>query len=145
MGGAALLCAPSSFDSRRRTPLPTYVYRCQQCGQVIERRQSFTDAALTECESCSGQLQRVLQPVGIIFKGSGFYSTDYRPGGKAGNGADETSKSEDSAKSERTGSSDTKSSSSPSTSSKPSDTKSSSTSGSSAPASSPSSGSSSSS
>jgi putative FmdB family regulatory protein len=125
--------------------VPTYVYRCQQCGQVIERRQSFTDAPLTECESCSGQLQRVLQPVGIIFKGSGFYSTDYRPGGKAGNGTDEKPKSEDSATSESKASSDSKSSPSSSTSSKPSETKSSSTSGSSAPASSTSSGSSSSS
>ena len=108
-------------------PVPTYVYRCQQCGQVIERRQSFSDAPLTECESCQGQLQRVLQPVGIIFKGSGFYSTDYRPAGKAANGADEKSKSseEASTKSESKSSSETKSS----TASKPADTKASSSSG----------------
>jgi putative FmdB family regulatory protein len=117
--------------------LPTYVYRCQQCGQVIERRQSFTDAPLTECESCQGQLQRVLQPVGIIFKGSGFYSTDYRPGGRSGNGADEKSKtSEDSfAKSESKTSSDPKTSTTSSTSSKPTDGSTSSSSGGSAPAS----------
>jgi putative FmdB family regulatory protein len=58
--------------------VPTYVYRCRQCGTTIERRQSFQDAPLTECEACSGSLYRVLQPVQVIFKGSGFYSTDYR-------------------------------------------------------------------
>jgi putative FmdB family regulatory protein len=58
--------------------VPTYVYRCQQCGATIERRQGFQDPPLTTCEICSGELRRVLQPVGIIFKGSGFYSTDYR-------------------------------------------------------------------
>ena len=58
--------------------MPTYVYRCQQCGTTLERRQSFTDAPLTECEACSGELRRVLQPVQVIFKGSGFYTTDYR-------------------------------------------------------------------
>jgi putative FmdB family regulatory protein len=74
--------------------LPIYVYRCEQCGAVIERRQSFKEDPLTECEACQGRLQRVLQPVGIIFRGSGFYSTDYRPGGaKAANGATEKSES----------------------------------------------------
>lgn len=58
--------------------MPTYVYRCQQCGTMLERRQSFQDPPLTECEVCSGELRRVLQPVQVIFKGSGFYSTDYR-------------------------------------------------------------------
>ena len=58
--------------------MPTYVYRCQQCGTMLERRQSFQDPPLTECEACSGELRRVLQPVQVIFKGSGFYSTDYR-------------------------------------------------------------------
>lgn len=58
--------------------MPTYVYRCQQCGTMLERRQSFEDAPLTVCEECSGELRRVLQPVQVIFKGSGFYTTDYR-------------------------------------------------------------------
>src|SRR5205823_4454228 len=60
--------------------MPTYVYACQACGRVIERRQSFSDDPLTVCEACAGELRRVLQPVGIIFKGSGFYSTDYKSG-----------------------------------------------------------------
>lgn len=61
--------------------MPIYVYRCQQCGQAIERRQRFTDTPLSVCETCGGELRKVLQPVGIIFKGSGFYSTDHRNGG----------------------------------------------------------------
>ena len=58
--------------------MPTYVYRCQKCGTTLERRQGFEDPPLTECEECSGELRRVLQPVSVIFKGSGFYTTDYR-------------------------------------------------------------------
>jgi putative FmdB family regulatory protein len=67
--------------------LPIYTYVCTVCGAGIERRQSFSDAALTTCEVCSGQLRRVVHPVGVIFKGSGFYNTDYK--NKAGgNGND---------------------------------------------------------
>jgi len=74
--------------------VPIYVYRCGQCGATVERRQSFSDAPLTECEACGGPLQRVLQPVGIIFKGSGFYVTDNRSGSAAGsNGSAEKSES----------------------------------------------------
>ena len=58
--------------------MPTYVYRCQQCGTMLERRQGFDEPRLTVCEECSGELRRVLQPVQVIFKGPGFYSTDYR-------------------------------------------------------------------
>jgi len=60
--------------------VPTYVYRCDQCGGEIEKRQRFSDEPLSVCESCGGALRRVLQPVGVIFRGSGFYSTDYRNG-----------------------------------------------------------------
>ena len=62
--------------------MPTYVYRCQQCAVVIERRQRFVDAPLTLCDTCGGELRRVVQPVGIIFKGSGFYSTDHKSGSR---------------------------------------------------------------
>lgn len=58
--------------------MPTYVYRCDQCGAVLERRQSFQDPPLSECDACGGGLRRVVQPVSVIFRGSGFYSTDYR-------------------------------------------------------------------
>jgi putative FmdB family regulatory protein len=58
--------------------MPIYVYQCADCDTQIEKRQGFADAPLTTCERCGGSLRRVLQPVGIIFKGSGFYSTDHR-------------------------------------------------------------------
>ena len=64
--------------------MPLYEYKCGACGQVFEVKQSFSDAPLTTCESCGGALRRVLHPVGVIFKGSGFYNTDYR---KSGNGS----------------------------------------------------------
>ena len=63
--------------------MPIYVYRCADCDAETEKRQGFTDAPLTTCEGCGGRLRRVLQPAGVIFKGSGFYSTDYRNGAKA--------------------------------------------------------------
>jgi putative FmdB family regulatory protein len=58
--------------------LPVYTYACKQCGADLERRQTFSDAPLTVCETCGGELRRVLHPVGVIFKGSGFYNTDNR-------------------------------------------------------------------
>ncbi len=68
--------------------MPVYVYRCRDCGSQLEIRQSYSDAPLTQCEACGGQLQKVLQPTTVIFKGSGFYSTDHRPtsGGNGRNG-----------------------------------------------------------
>jgi putative FmdB family regulatory protein len=60
--------------------MPIYVYRCADCDAETERRQGFSDAPLTTCDDCGGRLRRVLQPAGVIFKGSGFYSTDYRNG-----------------------------------------------------------------
>ena len=58
--------------------MPTYEYRCERCGHTVEVVQSFTDAPLTTCESCGGALRKVYAPVGIVFKGSGFYKTDSR-------------------------------------------------------------------
>ncbi len=56
--------------------MPTYVYECTDCGVRFERLQSYSDATLRECPECGGQVHRVIQPVGVIFKGSGFYVTD---------------------------------------------------------------------
>ena len=61
--------------------MPTYQYRCTTCGHDLEAVQKFTDAALTECPNCSGALRKVFNPVGVVFKGSGFYRTDSRNGG----------------------------------------------------------------
>lgn len=58
--------------------MPTYEYSCRDCGQHLEVVQSFRDDALTVCGSCSGTLRKVFSPAGIIFKGSGYYTTDTR-------------------------------------------------------------------
>jgi putative FmdB family regulatory protein len=58
--------------------MPTYQYRCTECGHDLEAVQRFSDAALTECPSCHGQLRKVYNAVGVVFKGSGFYRTDSR-------------------------------------------------------------------
>jgi putative FmdB family regulatory protein len=62
--------------------VPTYQYACTECGEQLETVQSFSDPALTECPSCSGRLRKVFSAVGVVFKGSGFYRTDSRSGGK---------------------------------------------------------------
>src|SRR5881227_1123551 len=58
--------------------VPTYTYTCTACNDVIEKRQSFSDPPLTTCEQCGGRLRKIIHPVGIVFKGSGWYSTDSR-------------------------------------------------------------------
>src|SRR6266850_3927252 len=58
--------------------VPTYTYTCTTCNDVIEKRQSFSDAPLTTCEQCGGSLRKVIHPVGIVFKGSGWYINDSR-------------------------------------------------------------------
>ena len=63
--------------------MPTYQYVCTACGQDHEAVQRFTDAPLTNCPACDGRLRKVFSPVGVVFKGSGFYKTDSR-GAKAG-------------------------------------------------------------
>ncbi len=60
--------------------MPTYEYACTDCKRHTEVVQSFTDPPLTTCEHCGGTLKKVFHPVGIVLKGSGFYSTDNRPG-----------------------------------------------------------------
>ena len=59
--------------------MPTYEYRCKNCHEHIEIVQSFKDDPLTVCPSCEGELRKVFSPIGISFKGSGFYKTDSRP------------------------------------------------------------------
>ena len=59
--------------------MPIYTYRCENCGIQFDRRQKFEDIPLTVCPDCEEEsLRKVFQPVGILFKGSGFYSTDNR-------------------------------------------------------------------
>ncbi|REE96229.1 FmdB family zinc ribbon protein [Thermomonospora umbrina] len=87
--------------------MPTYQYVCTECGEPLEVVQKFSDDALTECPACSGKLRKVFSAAGIIFKGSGFYRTDSRGGGKSpasttpssSTDSPSTSKSESAAKS----------------------------------------------
>jgi putative FmdB family regulatory protein len=58
--------------------MPTYEYECTACGQHIEVFQRITEDPLTTCGVCGGALRKVFHPVGIVFKGSGFYATDSR-------------------------------------------------------------------
>ncbi|HYT12898.1 MAG TPA: FmdB family zinc ribbon protein [Candidatus Nitrosopolaris sp.] len=62
--------------------MPTYGYRCSNCGHEFEIQQKMADKPLTACPECQGKLTKILYPVGISFKGSGFYTTDYKSAGK---------------------------------------------------------------
>jgi putative FmdB family regulatory protein len=59
--------------------MPTYSYHCDTCGHDFEAVQRFADEPLTECPVCGSAIRRVIQPVGVVFKGSGWYITDSRP------------------------------------------------------------------
>jgi putative FmdB family regulatory protein len=58
--------------------MPIYLYECDSCGIRFERLQRMSDDPLADCPECDGHIHRVIQPVGVIFKGSGFYITDNR-------------------------------------------------------------------
>jgi len=75
--------------------MPTYIYQCENCGVRFDRHQKFSEKPLTVCPECSKKtLRKIFTPVGIVFKGSGFYATDHRsPSGgpsKNGSGADDS-------------------------------------------------------
>jgi len=69
--------------------VPTYQYTCTGCGEPVEALQKFADAPLTVCAACGGRLRKVFSPVGIVFKGSGFYKTDSRAAAKKAKAAAE--------------------------------------------------------
>lgn len=56
--------------------MPIYEYACTNCGERTEAKQGFDDPPLEECAVCGGKLRKLYSPVGIVFKGSGFYATD---------------------------------------------------------------------
>ena len=64
---------------RSRGAMPTYTYQCDSCGRGFEAVQRFADDPLTDCPECGAPIRRVIQPVGVVFKGSGWYITDSRP------------------------------------------------------------------
>lgn len=76
--------------------MPTYAYRCRDCGHDLEAVQKFTDDPLTVCPNCGGSLRKLFSPVGVVFKGSGFYRNDSRKSGngQSGNGQSGKQKSE---------------------------------------------------
>jgi putative FmdB family regulatory protein len=96
--------------------VPTYQYVCTECGGQLEAVQKFTDEPLTTHEACGGRLRKVFSPVGIVFKGSGFYRTDSRNGSSSPSAS---SSSSTPATSEKLDKSDKSSSSGSTESSKP--------------------------
>ncbi len=86
--------------------MPVYTYRCSNCGVQFEKQQSFSDQSLLRCPECGKRaLKKVYLPVGIVFKGSGFYATDHHsPSGMASAKADEKAeKSEEKKESKESG------------------------------------------
>jgi len=74
--------------------MPTYDYKCKKCGHRFEAFQRMTDEPLKECPECNGEVQRLISGgTGLIFKGSGFYITDYKNKEK-GNGKPTATKTE---------------------------------------------------
>ncbi len=58
--------------------MPVYTYQCEECGVQFDAKQGFSDAPITVCPECSGPTHKVIGPVGVIFRGKGFYVTDNR-------------------------------------------------------------------
>lgn len=77
--------------------MPLYEYECNACGIRFERKQHFTDDPVRTCPECGGAVHRLLQPVGIVFKGSGFYATDHRKGTSSSTSSSSSSSSKSSA------------------------------------------------
>ncbi|HLK55142.1 MAG TPA: FmdB family zinc ribbon protein [Chthonomonadaceae bacterium] len=89
--------------------MPTYGYRCEKCGHQFQVFQKMSDAPVSTCPECRGKVKRLLYPVGIVFKGSGWHITDYRKPEKsekaeeAATTSDSGSAKPDAAKKESTG------------------------------------------
>jgi putative FmdB family regulatory protein len=91
--------------------MPIYTYRCENCGVQFERQQHFSDPPLNKCPECGKlTLRKVYTPVGIVFKGSGFYATDHRSpsGSNRSPSKDKTDESKKETESSNTSSSDGK-------------------------------------
>ncbi|MCU1552493.1 MAG: FmdB family transcriptional regulator [Glaciihabitans sp.] len=90
--------------------MPTYSYKCTECGTAFDIQQAFTDDSLTECPNCGGKLRKVFSAVGVTFNGSGFYRNDSREkkssgGAKSTRGSDSSASSSSSDGSSSSGSS----------------------------------------
>ena len=78
--------------------MPTYEYNCKRCGETIEVFQSFSEKPLRRHPECGGDLQKVFHARGVVFKGSGFYSTDSRSSASKSSKKTEPAKKADSTK-----------------------------------------------
>jgi putative FmdB family regulatory protein len=86
--------------------MPTYSYHCDTGNHDFDIVQRFSDDALTVCPECGGSVRRVIQPVGVVFKGSGWYINDSRKsssseGGSSSSGGKKSEKSESASASEK--------------------------------------------
>jgi putative FmdB family regulatory protein len=79
--------------------MPTYEYACKSCGEHLEVVQSFKDDPLRVCPNCDGELRKVFSPIGITFKGSGFYKNDSRSSSSSSSKSSESSSSSSSSES----------------------------------------------
>jgi len=84
--------------------MPLYVYKCKNCEHQFEVRQRFSDDPISDCPKCHGEVRKVINSVGVVFKGSGFYVTDSRNGKKSAliNGSSSSSSEDKGEKSETT-------------------------------------------
>jgi putative FmdB family regulatory protein len=86
--------------------VPTYDYRCRDCGHTIEIMHSILEDGPDACERCRGPVERVLHPTGVIFRGSGFYVTDSRAGQTSSGGSSDGGGSDGSKSSSDSGAKD---------------------------------------
>ncbi len=98
--------------------MPTYGYRCRSCGNEFEVLQKISDPPLESCPKCAGKLDKMVYAAGIIYRGSGYYNTDYKSGSKGSEKASEKADSNGSGSSLE-GSGDAKPAAEPKTESKP--------------------------
>ncbi len=75
---ASLSISPNLATTLRLSPMPTYEYICNECEHQFEAVQSFSEAAIDTCPKCKGNVRKIYNNVGVVFKGSGFYKTDSR-------------------------------------------------------------------
>lgn len=89
--------------------MPTYEYECKRCGKVFEKFQSMSESPLRVCPDCRGSVKRLIgKGAGLIFKGSGFYITDYRSESYKSSAKNESSGFSADSKSKKTSSSKAK-------------------------------------
>ncbi len=85
--------------------MPTYSYRCTECGQAFDIQQAFTDDSLTVCPHCGGKLRKLFSAVGVSFTGSGFYRNDSRPKAPSDSGSSDSGSSDSGSSGSESGSS----------------------------------------